>query len=80
MSSGGYLKRPSNNGEQSEQQKRLWNDTSTRLDKFLPSLMPGLFPEPDVKEGERNGAEGVSNRVETGASASIAEEKGPEVA
>jgi len=80
MSSGGYLKRPSDSGEHSEQQNRLWNDTSSRLHKFLPSLMPELFPEPEIKEGQRIDTEGASNRVETSVPASTAEGKGPEVA
>jgi brefeldin A-resistance guanine nucleotide exchange factor 1 len=80
MSSGGYLKRPSDSGEQSEQQNRLWNDTSSRLHKFLPSLMPELFPEPEVNEGQMNETKGASNRVETSAPASTDEEKGPEAA
>jgi brefeldin A-resistance guanine nucleotide exchange factor 1 len=50
MSSGGYLKRPDEGSEQTEQQRRLWTDTSKRLSKFLPDLMPELFPEPEAKE------------------------------
>jgi brefeldin A-resistance guanine nucleotide exchange factor 1 len=75
MSSGGYLKQPSDSGEQSEQQKRLWNDTSNRLHKFLPDLMPELFPESEVKGGQETEMEGVSNRVEASAPEPVAEGK-----
>jgi brefeldin A-resistance guanine nucleotide exchange factor 1 len=75
MSSGGYLKQPSDSGEQSEQQKRLWNDTSNRLHKFLPDLMPELFPESEVKGGQEKEMEGASNRVEASAPEPVAEEK-----
>ena len=45
MSSGGYLIPPSENAEgQTEQQKQLWAETWTRLERFLPGLMPDLFP------------------------------------
>lgn len=77
MSSGGYLKRPSEGGDQSEQQKQLWNDTSNRLHKFLPNLMPELFQEPEVRAEKEKGAEVASDKVEASAPA---EEKGPEVA
>lgn len=80
MSSGGYLKRPSESGEQSEQQKQLWNDTSNRLQKFLPNLMPELFPESEAKEEKEIKAEGAPNRVEESASVPAAEEKEPETA
>lgn len=78
MSSGGYLKRPSEGGDQSEQQERLWNDTSSRLHKFLPNLMPELFPEPEAKPEKEKGVEVISDKIE--ASAPVAEEKAPEVA
>ena len=46
MSSGGYLVPPSEYlEEQTYQQKQLWAETWTRLDRFLPDLMPSLFPE-----------------------------------
>ena len=46
MSSGGYLVPPSENlNEQTDQQKQLWAETWTRLERFLPDLMPSLFPE-----------------------------------
>lgn len=46
MSSGGYLSPPSEGSqEQTEQQKQLWTETTTRLKRFLPGLMPELFPE-----------------------------------
>jgi brefeldin A-resistance guanine nucleotide exchange factor 1 len=82
MSSGGYLKQPSDIGEQSEQQKRLWNDTSNRLHKFLPDLMPELFPESEAKGGQvtETETEGASNRVEASAPVPIAEGKEPETA
>lgn len=45
MSSGQHLVPPSDKGEQTEQQKQLWTETWMRLDRFLPGLMPELFPE-----------------------------------
>lgn len=80
MFSGGYLRRPSESGEQSEQQKRLWNDTSDRLQKFLPNLMPELFPEPEVKEEKQTKTEGAPNRVEESAPLPAAETRAPESA
>lgn len=45
MSSGGYLTPPSENDEEkTEQQKQLWSETWTRLERFLPGLMPEVFP------------------------------------
>ena len=45
MSNGGYLVPPSENPEkQTDQQKQLWTETWTMLDRFLPDLMPSLFP------------------------------------
>lgn len=45
MSSGGYLVPPSEKpDEQTEQQKQLWIETWTRLERFLPGLMPEIFP------------------------------------
>lgn len=79
MSSGGYLKRPSEGGNQSEQQKQLWNDTSNRLHKFLPNLMPELFPELEVRTKKEKGAEVASDKIEASAPVPTAE-KGPEVA
>jgi len=80
MASGGYLERPSESDEQSEQQRRLWNDTSNRLHKFLPNLMPELFPELEAKEEKETKMEGSPNRVEESAPVPTAEEKGPEIA
>lgn len=82
MSSGDYLKRPSDSGQQTERQKRLWNDTSKRLHKFLPGLMEELFPEPEVREekGTETRAEPAPDRVEASTPVPTAEEKGPEVA
>ena len=79
MSSGGYLKRPSEGGNQSEQQKQLWNDTSNRLHKFLPNLIPELFPELEVRTKKEKGAEVASDKIEASAPVPTAE-KGPEVA
>ena len=46
MSTGGYLIPPSENPDgQTEQQKQLWAETWTRLERFLPGLMPDLFPD-----------------------------------
>lgn len=80
MSSGGYLKRPTESGEQSEQQKRLWNDTSNRLERFLPNLMPELFPESEVKEEKETKTEGAPNRAEEGAPMPAAEDTESETA
>lgn len=44
MSSGGYLEPPSS-GQRTPQQEKLWAETWERLQKFLPGLMPELFPE-----------------------------------
>ena len=79
MSSGGYLKRPSEGSDQSEQQKQLWNDTSNRLHKFLPNLIPELFPELEVRTKKEKGAEVASDKIEASAPVPTAE-KGPEVA
>ncbi|KAK4999865.1 GDP/GTP exchange factor for ARF [Elasticomyces elasticus] len=45
MSSGGYLAPPSEDTEQTEQQQQLWHETWMRLNRFLPGLMPELFPD-----------------------------------
>lgn len=47
MSSGGYLVSPSQDKGvgRTEQQQLLWAHTSNRLGRFLPNLMPELFPE-----------------------------------
>jgi brefeldin A-resistance guanine nucleotide exchange factor 1 len=46
MSNGGYLVPPSNESvEQTAQQEQLWSETWTRLERFLPGLMPELFPD-----------------------------------
>lgn len=80
MSSGGYLKRPCEDGDQSEQQKQLWNDTSNRLHKFLPNLMPELFPEAEAKAEKEKGTEVAHEQVEANTPMPTAEEKGQEVA
>lgn len=41
MSNGGYLAPPDQNPEQ----KELWIETWTRLDRFLPNFFAELFPE-----------------------------------
>lgn len=57
MSSGGYLTPPDQNADgQTEQQKKLWTETETRLNRFLPDLMPELFPE-TVEEAEPSAPE-----------------------
>lgn len=50
MSSGGYLVPPTAQGAdgdagQTPQQRQLWDETRTRLDRFLPDLMPEVFPD-----------------------------------
>ena len=46
MSSGDYLTPPSADGEeQTPQQRELWTETWTRIERFLPGLMPELFPD-----------------------------------
>ena len=58
MSSGGYLVPPSENPEeQTEQQKQLWAETCTRLERFLPDLMPSLFPEEISRSRQQPGRE-----------------------
>lgn len=73
MSSGGYIVPPKDGEEeeQSEQQVQLWSETWNRLERFLPGLMPELFPDakkpkplarPAAKEATvaSNGEEGGS--------------------
>ncbi|KAK5165588.1 GDP/GTP exchange factor for ARF [Saxophila tyrrhenica] len=57
MSSGGYLIPPSDESkEQTEQQRQLWSETWTRLERFLPGLMPELFPgESNRPQPQQNG-------------------------
>ena len=56
MSSGGYMVPPSSSDDrleaevQTPQQKQIWTETWTRLDRFLPGLMPELFPEETKKK------------------------------
>ena len=46
MSSGGHLVPPSECPEElTEQQKQLWTETWTRLERFLPGLLAELFPQ-----------------------------------
>lgn len=54
MSSGGYLIPPSESSPQTPQQRKLWTETATRLERFLPGMMAELFPveEPKVQEPE----------------------------
>lgn len=44
MASGGYLVPPQTDEERTEQQAQIWTATWERLEKFLPGLMPELFP------------------------------------
>ncbi|KAK3712801.1 GDP/GTP exchange factor for ARF [Vermiconidia calcicola] len=56
MSSGGYLVPPSDDpNEQTEQQQQLWAETWARLERFLPGLMPEVFPDQakDPKQAKR---------------------------
>lgn len=50
MASGGYLVPPASpTGEKQDQtprQQKLWSETWIRLNRFLPDLMPELFPSP----------------------------------
>ncbi|KAK6438732.1 GDP/GTP exchange factor for ARF [Oleoguttula sp. CCFEE 5521] len=48
MSNGGHIVPPSE--AQNEQQKLLWVETSTRLERFLPGLMAELFPEAEKQQ------------------------------
>lgn len=56
MASAGYLvpppSSPSADGGQarSESQKQLWSETWTRTEKFMPGLMPELFPDAGKEE------------------------------
>jgi brefeldin A-resistance guanine nucleotide exchange factor 1 len=45
MQSGGYLAPPQEKPEQAE----LWNQTWTRLNRFLPDLYAELYPEEAAK-------------------------------
>jgi len=49
MASGDYLVRPpppsSEEDDRSQQQKDLWAATCDGLDRFLPGLVPEVFPE-----------------------------------
>lgn len=57
MSSGGYLSPPSETEPQTPQQKQLWTETSTRLERFLPGMMAELFPEEEKKPTENSKVE-----------------------
>lgn len=50
MSSDKHLVPPFEGEEQSPQQKQLWSETWTRLERFLPGLMQDVFPEAAEKE------------------------------
>ncbi|KAK7510917.1 uncharacterized protein IWZ02DRAFT_192309 [Phyllosticta citriasiana] len=45
MSSGGYLVPP----DQQPATAQLWNETWSKLDRFLPNLLPELFPDEAAK-------------------------------
>ncbi|THY94491.1 Sec7-domain-containing protein [Aureobasidium pullulans] len=78
MSSGGYLKGPSEGGERSEQQKQLWTETSSRLHRFLPDLMPELFPEHEIRQEKEK--EGAHKDREVGVAVPAIEEETTEAA
>jgi len=51
MANGGYLVPPRDRRETSHLQERLWEVSWTRLERFLPGLMGGVFPNALGKEG-----------------------------
>ncbi|QIW99350.1 hypothetical protein AMS68_004868 [Peltaster fructicola] len=59
MSSGGYLVPPSDQASsRTPRQKQLWDETWTQLDRFLPDLMPEVFPDavkqPEISENVKD--------------------------
>ena len=69
MSSGGYLVPPKEGedggGEASEEESgELWHETWMRLERFLPGLMPELFPEEAERERKPKGAAKASEGEE----------------
>lgn len=55
MSSGGYIVPPAQGvgkggekDERAEGQKKLWNESRDRLERFLPGLIADVFPEADM--------------------------------
>jgi brefeldin A-resistance guanine nucleotide exchange factor 1 len=50
MAGDGYIVPPRE--AQSESQKRLWSETETRLERFLPGLMAELFPDAGKMDAE----------------------------
>ena len=73
MASGGYLvPPPQTDGDRTEQQRQIWTATWERLEKFLPGLMPELFPgagkeappEENQQVGEVRGEESAKKEGE----------------
>lgn len=73
MSAGGYLAPPPPPPpastsptstdplqQQTDQQKRLWTETWTRLNRFLPDLMPELFPQQQQQQQQTSVAVGTT--------------------
>lgn len=56
MKSDGYLAAPTTVDE-TEQQKEMFAETWKRLDRFLPDLMPEIFPEEPKKAAEEESKE-----------------------
>lgn len=53
MASGGYMTAPPPKGQKEKDdrtdgQKKLWSETSERLERFLPGLMADVFPDAEV--------------------------------
>lgn len=63
MGSGDHLNPPPSEGkdERTELQVRMWNETWTRLDRFLPDLMPEIFPDQVGKAPVESAAETQSS-------------------
>nr|POE72422.1 uncharacterized protein CFP56_12295 [Quercus suber] len=74
MSSGEHLIAPPIEGEdvRTEPQKQMWNETWSRLEKFLPGLMPEIFPE---QTGRTPAKSIVESQVEDNESEDEATEK-----
>lgn len=75
MASGDYLVPPTREpGKQTPQQKKLWEETWTRLDRFLPDLMPEVFPEMAAKQEKEPEKETVAEHKQEASTQLEAEE------
>lgn len=48
MADGGFIQPPSNGSPPTE----VWDETCKRVDRFLPDLIPELFPQANVPQPE----------------------------